>query len=56
MRGAVIPTSAHQGIPTTFALRRGITVPRLNRNVLYALLVFSLYKNETLRFDTVEFP
>lgn len=24
MRGAVIPTSAHQGIPTTFALRRGI--------------------------------
>ena len=28
MRGAVIPTSAHQGIPTTFALRRGITVPR----------------------------
>ena len=24
MRGAVIPTSAHKGIPTTFALRRGI--------------------------------
>lgn len=28
MRGAVIPTSAHQGVPTTFALRCGITVPR----------------------------
>lgn len=28
MRGAVIPTSAHKGTPTTFALRRGITVPR----------------------------
>lgn len=32
------------------------SAPHLNRNVLYALLVFSLYKNETLRFDTVEFP
>ena len=28
MRGAVIPTSVYKGIPTTFTLRRGCTVPR----------------------------
>ncbi len=28
MRGAVIPTSVYKGIPTTFTLRRGYTVPR----------------------------
>ncbi len=41
MRGAVIPTSAHQGIPITFALRRGITVPRLNRNEVCINLVYN---------------
>lgn len=56
MRGAVIPTSAHQGIPTTFALRRGITVPRLNQYIRSILFISNLYKNRTLRFDTIEFP
>lgn len=53
---AAITISLKKVLPTTSDLERGIAVPHLNRNVLYALLVFSLYKNETLRFDTVEFP
>ena len=35
--GLLIPTSVYKGIPTTFTLRRGITVPRFV--VLIALMV-----------------
>lgn len=33
-----------------------LTTPRLNRYIRSILFISNLYKNRTLRFDTIEFP
>lgn len=48
MRGAVISTSAHQGIPTTFALRRGIAVPRFMA-FINALMVTGVHRQQNMK-------
>ena len=44
------------GFPTTFKLRRGIAVPRLNRNAIRINFVYSYSVLILLVFDTVKFP
>ena len=56
MRGAVISTSVYEGFPSTCTQGRGIAVPRSNQYIRSILFISNLYKNRTLRFDTIEFP
>ena len=44
------------GSTTTFLKISDETGPRLNRCICSILLIFNLYKNRALRFDTIEFP